>query len=140
MSAQTTPVGMGFSEAAESRHSMFSQSLARLQHLAWRAINFRNLSNKDFVIVCIKVDSPWRDLVDMLMPNTPEACWNDFRDKGMPPVAIGSASASVCEFVAKRCPGIQESLREDPDDDLVKCLALDEGGCTIYEIKPIEIS
>lgn len=138
MSAQSTPVGMDISEAANRRNNMVSERMARLQHLAWRAINIRGLNNTEFVIVCIQVDSSWRDLVDALMPNTPESHWQEFRDKGMVPVANGSASVGVCEIVAERCPEIRDVLIEEPSEGVVKCIALDEGGCTVYDIKPIQ--
>ena len=138
MSAQSTPVGMDISQAADRRNSMVSERMARLQHLAWRAINVRGLNNTEFVIVCIQVDSPWRDLVDALMPNTPESHWQEFRDKGMVPIANGSASVEVCEIVAERCSEITQALMEKPGEGIVKCVALDEGGCTVYDIKPIQ--
>ena len=137
MSAQSTPIGMDLSEAADKRNNMVTQRMERLQHLAWRAINVRGMNNDEFVIVCIQVDSSWRDIVDMLMPNTPESHWQEFRDKGMEPIANGSASFGVCDIVAGRCPDIEQVLMEKPAEGVVKCLALNEEGCTVYDIKPL---
>lgn len=138
MTAQSTPVGMDLPEAANKRNNMVSQRMDRLQHLAWRAMNVRGMRNDEFVIVCIQVDSPWRDVVDMLMPNTPESHWQEFREKGMDPVANGSTSVGVCDLVAERLPDIAQVIMEVPDQGVVKCIALDEGGCTVYDIKPVQ--
>lgn len=138
VSAQSTPIGMDLSESANKRNNMVSQSMDRLQHLAWRAMNVRGLNNNEFVIVCIQVDSRWRDLVDMLMPSTPESHWQEFRNKGMDPIAFGSATVGVCDFVVKHYPDIEDVLMEKPGEGIAKCIALDEGGCTVYDIRPVQ--
>lgn len=136
MSAQSTPVGMVFSEAAERRNEMVSQNMERLQHIAWRTMTVRKKNNEQFVLTCIKVDSPWRVLVDELMPNTPESHWQAVRDQGMAPVAVGAASVGICVIAAKRFPDIAAVINEIPAEGVAKCIALDESGCTVYNITP----
>lgn len=123
-----------FSYSAKKRHSMVLQCLERLQNFAYRAKNVHGLSNDEVVVVCIKVDSDWRPIVDALMPRED---WQRFRDAGMEPVARGTASFPICEVVAERLPDIADVVLEKPSDGLYKLLALDEGGCTVYEIQPI---
>lgn len=123
------------SEAAERRNEMVAQCMERLQHFAYRAINIRGMQNNEFVVVCIKVDSPWRDIVDVLMPNED---WQQFRNLGQEPVARGTASFALCEIVAERLPDIADVVLEKPSAGMAKCIGLDEGGGTVYEIEPIQ--
>lgn len=138
MSAQTTPIGMDLSPAAARRHEMVSQSMDRLQHLAYRSLHIRGQMNDEFVIVCIEVDSRWRGLVDKLMPN---ANWQPYRDAGQEPVAQGAVTVEVCALIAEECPEVIPALktlsRELPPQK-ANCVALDEGGCTVYEIDAIQ--
>lgn len=134
MSAQTTPIGMDLSLAAQKRNNMVFNSLRRLEQLAHRAMYIRQLRNDEFVVVCIKVDSPSRDIVDILMPN---ADWQPFRDRGQEPIAQGTTTFGLCRLVAQRHPELALVLLEKPADGKAKCIALDEGGCSIYEIDPV---
>jgi hypothetical protein len=132
----TQVVGNGLipkTEAAKRRHEMAIQCLERLQNFAYRAKFVRNLSNREVVIVCIKVDSEWRGLVDILMPNTD---WQKIRDAGQEPVARGLVMFNVCEGIAEILPGISDVLLEIPSEGNYKMIALDEGGGTVYEIEP----
>ncbi|MEI6649818.1 MAG: hypothetical protein WCL23_00090 [Candidatus Moraniibacteriota bacterium] len=127
--------GEDLSDAGRKRHEMIESCIDRLQHFAYRAKTVHGLTNKDVVVVCIKVDTKWRDLVDVLMPN---ADWQQFRDMGQEPVARGTAYFPICEDLAKELPDIAEALLEKPEDGRFKCIVLDGGGCTVYEIEPIE--
>lgn len=104
MSAQSTPIGMDLSEAATERNDMVSQSMSRLQHLAFRALTVRGIPNNEFVALCIMVDSRWRELADILMPNVPGAYWQAYRDRGALPVLVGTASNGACAYVLKTLP------------------------------------
>lgn len=126
---------MDLSEAAQKRHDMVIQYYERLQHHAFRAQSIRNRKNDDVVVVCIKVDSPWRPIVDALMPGYD---WQKIRDQRLEPVALGTADFPICEVVAERMPEIAEVLLETPKEGYYKCIALDEGGCTVYDIEPKE--
>ncbi|NTW13812.1 MAG: hypothetical protein HGA31_02145 [Candidatus Moranbacteria bacterium] len=134
MSLQYTD-GEDLSDAGKKRHAMVEDSIERLRHFAYRAKHVRGLSNEQAVVVCIQVDSHWRPLVDALMPGED---WQRFRDMGQEPIARGTAFFPICEDIAKLLPDIAESLLEKPEDGRYKCIALDEGGCTVYEIDPIE--
>jgi hypothetical protein len=122
-------------EAAKKRHFMVLDSMERLQHFAYRAKNVHKQTNEEVVVVCIQVDSEWRPIVDALMPNQN---WQEIRDLGQEPVARGTAYFPICEVVAERLPDIAAVLLEKPSEGRYKCIALDKGGCTVYEIDPIE--
>jgi hypothetical protein len=93
------------------------------------------MRNDQEVVVCIKVDSSWRYLADRLMPN---ADWQRYRDQGMEPVARGTASFATCRVVAEVLPDLAGVLLEVPEAGKMKCIVLDDGGCTIYDINPVE--
>jgi hypothetical protein len=122
-----------FSVAAEFRNNMYANSMSRLQHIAWRALNVLGKRNSEFVVICIQVDSPWRDLVDLLMPGYD---WQSIRDKREEPIARGSAGWSICEIVAERLPDIAAVVLEVPPEGKVKVIVLSTGGGTIYELEP----
>jgi hypothetical protein len=106
----------------------------RLQHIAWRALNVLGKKNDEIVIVCIQVDDePWRDIVDLLMPNED---WQQYRDMGMDPIARGSAMWPLCEVMAERLPPIADVIMEKPPEGKVKLIALAKKGGTVYEIEP----
>lgn len=138
MGAQTSPIGMDQSPAAARRNEMVSQCMDRLQHLAYRAMHVRGQRNDEFVIVCIEVDSRWRGLVDRLMP---DADWQRYRDMDQAPVAQGAVSLDVCAIIAEQCPEVipaLETLWQPLPPEKANCVALDEGGCTVYEIDAIQ--
>jgi hypothetical protein len=139
MGIQAKPIGkdfsINFSEAARKRHEMVVQCYDRLQHFAFRAQSIHGFKNDEVVVVCIKVDCDWRPIVDALMPNYN---WQEIRDQGLMPVARGSAMFPICEVVAERLPDIEDVLLEKPREGFFKCIALDEGGGTVYEIEPKE--
>lgn len=132
---QLMPADKDLSEAAQRRHEMVVCCYESLQHFAYRAQSVHNLKNDQAVIVCIKVDSEWRPLADVLVP---DADWQKFRDLGQEPVARGAVQFSMCEIMAMRLPDLAEVLMEKPSEGMYKCIALDEGGCTVYEIVPKE--
>lgn len=135
MSAQSTPIGADLSPTAQERHEFALTSWQRLQHFAYRALNVRGKRNDEEIIVCIKVDTKWRYLVDMLMPN---ADWQQYRDQGMEPVARGAASFGTCSHLVEMLPDLADVLLEVPEAGKMKCIVLDDGGCTVYDIDPVE--
>lgn len=133
MATAIIPKSAQLSEAAEFRNTMYINSMSRLQHIAWRALNVHNLANDKFVIVCIEVDSRWRPIVDQLMPGQD---WQAIRDIGEEPMARGSAMWGICEVVAEELPDIADVALEMPPKGKVKVIVLSEGGGTIYEMEP----
>ncbi|OGG65429.1 hypothetical protein A3I99_01610 [Candidatus Kaiserbacteria bacterium RIFCSPLOWO2_02_FULL_45_11b] len=133
MGTAVIPPQAQFSEAAEYRNVMYSQSMPRLQHLAWRALNVHGQRNDEMVAVCIQVDSVWRDVVDMLMPDQD---WQPIRDRGEDPIALGTASWDICQIVAEKLPNIADTALEVPPAGMMKVIVLSDEGCTIYELKP----
>ena len=138
MSAQSTPIGMDISEAAEGRNQIFSQNMGRLQHFAYRAMNVHGLSNEEFIVVCIMVDSSWRWLVDAIMPG---ADWQPFRDRGENPTARGFVSLpeDLRGIIVAKLPEFDVCLSERPKEGTANCIVLDDSGGTVYEIQPVEM-
>jgi len=133
MATATIPESAQLSDAAEYRNNMYVDSLARLQHAAWRALNVLGKRNVEVVVICIEVDSRWRDIVDQLMPGYD---WQSIRDAGEKPVARGSAMWPICEVVAERLPDIADVCLEIPAEGMVKAIVLSDGGGTVYELEP----
>lgn len=123
------------SPASKKRQEMVVQCIDRLRNFAYRAMHIHGMTSIDVVVVCIKVDSKWRPIVDALMPGED---WQRIRDTGLEPVARGLAMFSICEVIAEELPDIADVLMETPTEGFYKCIALDEGGCTVYEIEPVE--
>ena len=121
------------SAAAEDRNHIYNQAAHRLQHLAWRALNVLGKKNTEIAVVCIEVDSQWRELADALMPNHD---WDQIRATGARPVAQGTVTWAICELVANEFPDMADVAREAPPEGKVKAIVLNEGGCTIYELEP----
>ncbi len=119
---------------AGRRHRIFEQRAQRLSVLAAKAIDVHRLKNDQFVMVCIEVDSQWKYIVDQLMPNYD---WQSDRDSGIMPIAHGSAMFPICEHLAEKLPELASVLLEIPPEGNVKVVALDTGGATVYEIRPI---
>lgn len=138
MSAQSTPIGMDLSPAAEARNDMAMQCMDRLQHFAYRAIHTRGLRNDQFFVICVEVDSRWRDLVAQLMPG---ADWQQYRDAGQAPIARGAVPIRVAVSIAEQCPETIPALmtlQQPLPPQKANCVVLNDGGCTVLEIDVIE--
>jgi hypothetical protein len=135
MSTDTPLTGeiLPMSEAAQGRHNVMLDSAKRLAQIAHRAIHVRDLKTNDFVVVCIKVDSRWRELVDILMPNHD---WQQYRDMGREPIARGTVLGPICDVLIEELPDLEPSLREVYPDGMAKAIVLDDTGGTVYQIKP----
>jgi hypothetical protein len=134
MSAQHTPIGMDLSDAAMLRNNIVDQCMERLQHFAFRAFSAYGLGVNDFVVICIVVDSRWRDLVNLLMPNATDAHWQAFRDRGELPVARGIALAGAIDLILERLPDLRPAFEESYPEGTARCVALDDSGGTVYQI------
>lgn len=119
--------------AAEKRNRMVAVCMPWLRHYAYSAMRAHRLSNSEFVVLCIKVDSRWYDIANKLMP---DADWQQIRDAGSAPIAMGWKPVSFCGLLAERLPDLDWLLAGKTRDGYAKCIALDESGCTVYEIKP----
>lgn len=133
MATKNIPPTAKLSLEAVLRNDIYTDALPRLQHLAWRALYVHGLTNIEFVVVCIQVDSIWRDLVDATMPNHD---WQAIRDIGEEPMARGTVNWAICSVVAERLPDITDVLLETPSDGKVKAIVLTNGGGTVYELEP----
>lgn len=135
MATAVIPPHAQLSEAAEYRNFMYQSAMSRLQRLAWRALNVLGKKNDEIVVVCIQVDSRWRDWVDNLMPGHD---WDAIRATGADPVAQGTVTWEACKFVAEQFPDIADIALEVPPEGKVKAIVLNDGGCTVYELEPKE--
>lgn len=64
----------------------------------------------------------------------PEADWQSIRDAGQIPVARGLVSFGICHALVEEFPDLKDVLLEIPAPGIVKCIALDDGGCTVYDL------
>lgn len=129
MSAQTTPIG---TVSTDHRGDMVFRYLGSLQDLIYQAMGIPGTKSDDIVAFCIQVDSQWKDIiVDKLAP---DANWQQYRDAGREPVVRVVTSISFCDYLAKAFPMIAGDLQRKPQEGNVKCVVLDEDGCTMCEI------
>ena len=133
MVSASIPKQAQLSESAEHRNCMAIQFMSRLQHKAWRAANILNKTNTEVVIVCIQVDSCWRELVESLMPGN-EPAWQEQRILGKDPVAFGTVTIDTCKDIADIFPNISDILLSNPEEGIYKGIVLNEGGCTVIDI------
>ena len=134
MSAQRSPIGMDLSEAAMLRNDIVEQCMERLQHFAFRAFTKYGMAVDEFVVICIVVDSKWRDLVDLLMPNATDAHWQTFRERGEIPVARGIALSGAVDLILERLPDLRPAFEDAYPEGTARCVALDDSGGTVYQI------
>ena len=114
------------------RHEMALGNAERLSEMAHGAIYTRGLTPWQFVMALVQVDDPrWTGIVDELMPGHD---WQQYRDRGEEPLARGSTTFSLCEYLAEEMPGIASALLERPQKGYVKVVVLGEGGGNVYEI------
>lgn len=118
-----------------SRHAMFILTRNRLIELASRAITLHGRAPDDFAVIAINVDDPkWHPLVKVLMPNTPDSEWQNYRDQDQLPIARGSIPWETVETLCDILPGIG-SIREDkPPAGEVYALVFGDGGCSVYSV------
>ena len=124
-----------WSESKEDRHWMFLSEISRLQYLAYIIKCSNALTNETMITVCIDVESEWRWLVDILVPYTNWQTMGMFEAR---PLAVCTSSFSICKDVAKKLPDIKDSIMEKPNAGHYKCIVLNDGGGTVYEIKPVK--
>ena len=87
------------------------------------------------MLVCIDVDdSNWTHLVDHLMPGQD---WDAIRARGETPVASGSVSINLREYLCEAAPDIRDALYGDLSDNLARVAVMADGGISIYKIRPV---
>ncbi len=115
------------------RQWLFDENRQRLAELAYRALR-RGMKPVDFIIICIDVeDSEWTELVNHLMPDHD---WQSIRDRGERPVARGSVTREVAEYLSKVAPAVASALSIPPPCGQVLTAVLGAGGVSIYFVKP----
>jgi hypothetical protein len=135
MATAQIPPHAQLSAQAEYRQKLFQDSHSQLQRFAWRATDTYRLTNAEFAVVCIQVDSRWRSLADLLMPH---ADWNAIRALGAEPIARGTVKSALLPVLAKEFPDLAEVIMEVPPAGKAKAIVLSDGGCTVYEIEPMD--
>lgn len=114
------------------RQVIFDDCAQRLADMAYRAINVLKKDPGDIVTVAIHVDDPaWTDLAEHLMPGTD---WQAFRDRGEKPVARGTTTGGVMEYIAKVCPDICEAIMAGPPEGYLFAFVMDGGGASVYTV------
>lgn len=113
---------------------LFEANRQRLCELAGRAAA-RGLDGTQIAIVCIQVDSDWRDLVDHFMPGVD---WQKVRARGEEPIARGSVMRDgLVEMLGIAAPDLRKSLAAGPPRGEVHVIVLTTGKATLYSVVPI---
>ena len=123
--------------AAVTPEALFEANHARLSELALRALS-RGHAARDFLVVCIEVDSTWRTIVDDLMPRHD---WQAVRDRGEKPIARGTVMREgLADLLSARVPDIAGALRSTPAPGTAHAVVLgsrDGHGCaSVYTLQP----
>lgn len=117
------------------RQRLYDLNETRLAQLAYRALR-RGVSPDDLFIVCIDVDDEsWRDLVEELMPGHD---WQEYRDRGETPVARGSVTSGIREYLSEVVPDIKNALNGPLPKDAIRVIVMAEGGAAVHLIQPQE--
>ena len=111
--------------------------LSSIQDRAYREIHENGLENDEFVIFCIKVNSPWKFLAEKLFPNLD---YREIEEKGLDPVAIGIKPLHYCNELFGIIPEIEKFLFKKPLRGRVQAVLLCVDGPLIIEVKPIKRS
>jgi hypothetical protein len=134
MTASMHPSNVQTSEATGMCAEMFAATKHRLQKHAWRQATVYGKQNYEFVMVCIQVYSQWRDIVDILFPNTE---WPREHDEYIGPLALASVIGwSICGTIANRYPSVATEALNLPPQGYVKAFVLSKEGATVHHIKP----
>jgi hypothetical protein len=127
-----TYLGVEDCDIVDRCNCIFRDNYADLCRLARLAHDKYGLKSNQVIIYCIKVDTEWRDMVELIMPNFN---WQQIRNQGLEPMARGVEKFSICTKIAEKMPQLKEELEAKPTEDYFKCIVLDEGGGTIYKIE-----
>jgi hypothetical protein len=122
----------------ESREEFFEINRERLEHIAFKAVR-KGSKPEDLVAVAIDVDDPgWTNIVHVLMPDTPDSYWQEFRDRGEKPMARGVVynSSELMEYFAKKVPDVASALYAPLPDHTVRTLVMAFNGLTVGFITP----
>lgn len=110
-------------------------ALPALMHCAWFVLNEEKRKNTEAVLYCIKVDSDWRWMVDMISPGTEEQ-FQEQRNRGFDPIAVGSVSWNFCRTVAEHFDEKREDVMAPPEDGTMKVILLSDEGCEVFNLEP----
>lgn len=120
------------SKAATYRHEFYKANYGNLVDKAYRAINELKIEPSEAAVVAIDVDDPdWSDLANQLMPGED---WQATRDAGMRPVARGSVTWEVVEYIKAVAPSIAEGIEGPPKEGHLYAFIMAAGGVSVYEV------
>lgn len=113
---------------------IFQDVRQQLEHLAFMATK-KGLARKQFIMLVIDVEDPiWVDFLDDLMPNED---WQQYRDRGENPLALGTIyTEDIVDYLCEAVPDIAPGLTEDLPQGVVRAVVMAEGGASVYYIKP----
>jgi hypothetical protein len=116
----------------ELRQEIFDANSDRLIEKAQRAVNVLGMLPKDVVVVAIHVDDPeWTDLANKLVPGED---WQRFRDRGELPIARGSASWGVAEYIQHVCPDVAIAIEAGPPEGHLFAFVMAAGGVSVFAV------
>jgi hypothetical protein len=64
----------------------------------------------------------------------PGADWQPYRDRGEKPIARGTATGGVAEYIAEVCPTLADAIGAGPPDRHLFAFVMDCGGASIYAV------
>jgi len=119
-------------ESKATRQEIFDASAQRLTDMAYRAVHELGHKPTEIVTVAIHVDDPdWTDLAETLMPGQD---WQQYRDRGEKPIARGTASAGIADYLSSVCPNLATVISEGPPDGHLFAFVMDCGGASVYAV------
>ena len=135
MAIVNSPEDKPLSEADKFRNELFRKTMPFLQSLAWHALNKQGRGNDEVALVCIDIDSSWRDVIDRFLPSQD---WEELRkgSNGKSSVVVGCFDWEICEIIADRLPDLADIILAVPREGVVHAIILARGGGAVYEIKP----
>jgi len=114
------------------RHEFYKSNYDSLEKKAYRAIHVLKFKPEEVALVAIDVDDPdWRQFADHLMPGED---WDKTRAQGLKPVARGTVTNDIVEYIKTVCPDIAEGVSQPPNEGFLYCFVMAAGGVAVYEV------
>lgn len=122
--------------AGDTQQKIFDTYASVLKNAAHEAIHKYGISIPELVIFCVDEESSWFDLFSPGMKDSKPQT-----RLGSDEVFVFHGAVYISQF-AKMLNSVRSGLGETlkishPDQGLVKCVVLDEGGVSLFHIQPI---
>ena len=130
------PHNVSLDSDVQERQEMFLQNLGRLKHLVWLIMEQQKISNTKFILVSIQVCDFWHELVSELSLDDTFRHNNPFSNKLISSTVVtGAYDAELCRHIAYMLPMASTGLLTPPMKGSVKCVVLNESGCTLHNLR-----